>query len=141
MITKVKQNFTSLIFNVLSNNLFSNMSKQRKYFIINILWLFINVKGRINFLQMARFSKFCEQYLRIGFQNTMDNRPVTSDECNGQIVHQVLQGDFYVVFFVVGKMQPTTGSIINDVHQLAVVTGNYSGFDKNFHFQVVEYNF
>jgi len=33
MITKVKQNFTSLIFNVLSNKSFSKMSKPRKYFI------------------------------------------------------------------------------------------------------------
>lgn len=72
MITKVKQNFTSLIFNVLSNNSFSKMSKPHKYFIAHTLWLFASIKGRINFLQMARFSTFCEQYFRIGFQKTMD---------------------------------------------------------------------
>jgi hypothetical protein len=72
MIIKVKQNFTSLIFNVLSNSSFSKMSKPRKYFIAHTLWLFASIKGRINFLQLERFSKFCEQYFRIGFQKTLD---------------------------------------------------------------------
>ena len=48
------------------------MSKPRKYFVANTLWLFASIKGRINFLQMERFSKFCEQYFRIGFQKTLD---------------------------------------------------------------------
>jgi len=72
MITKVKQNFTSLIFNVLSDTSFSKMSKPRKYFVAHTLWLFASIKGRINFLQLERFSKFCEQYFRIGFQKTLD---------------------------------------------------------------------
>ena len=72
MITKVKQNFTSLIFNVLSDISFSKMNKPRKYFIAHTLWLFASVKGRINFLQFGRFSKFCEQYFRLGFQKRLD---------------------------------------------------------------------
>jgi len=72
MIIKVKQGFTSLIYNVLSNKSFPRMSKPRKYFVANTLWLFASIKGRINFLQMERFSKFCEQYFRIGFQKTLD---------------------------------------------------------------------
>ena len=72
MIIKVKQNFTSLIFNVLSNKSFSKMSKPRMYFIAHTLWLSASIKGRINFLQLGRFSKFCEQYFRIGFQKTFD---------------------------------------------------------------------
>jgi hypothetical protein len=72
MITKVKQSILSLIHNVLSNSSFSKMSKPRKFFIAHTLWLFASIKGRINFLQMGRFSKFCEQYFRIGFQKTFD---------------------------------------------------------------------
>jgi len=34
--------------------------------------MFASIKGRINFLQLRRFSKFCEQYFRIGFQKTLD---------------------------------------------------------------------
>ena len=60
MIIKVKQNFTSLIINTLSNKSFSKMSKPRMYFIAHTLWLFASIKGRINFLQLGRFSKFCE---------------------------------------------------------------------------------
>jgi hypothetical protein len=72
MIIKVKENFKELIFNVLSNSSFSKMSKPRKYFIAHTLWLFASIKGRINFLQLGRFSKFCEQYFRIGFQKALD---------------------------------------------------------------------
>jgi len=68
MITKVKQNFKDLIFKALSSSSFSKISKPRKYFIAYTLWLFACIKGRINFLQLERFGKFCEQYFRIGFQ-------------------------------------------------------------------------
>jgi hypothetical protein len=68
MIIKVKQNFKELIFKSLSSSSFSKMSKPHKYFIAHTLWLFACIKGRINFLQLERFGKFCEQYFRIGFQ-------------------------------------------------------------------------
>ena len=54
------------------------MSKPRKYFVAHTLWLFASIKGRINFLQLGRFSKFCEQYFRIGFQKTLDFLPFNS---------------------------------------------------------------
>jgi hypothetical protein len=69
MITKVKQNFTALIFNALSDDKFAKLSKPRKYFIAKILWLFASIKGKINFLQLNRFSNNCEQYFRINFEN------------------------------------------------------------------------
>ena len=72
MITKVKQNFMSLIYSVISNEAFSKMNKPRMSFIAHTLWLFDSIKGRINFLQLGRFSKFCEQYFRIGFQKEFD---------------------------------------------------------------------
>jgi len=69
MITKVKQNFISLIFSILSDKKFADLSKPRKYFIAHILWLFAGIKGKINFLQLKRFSNNCEQYFRINFEN------------------------------------------------------------------------
>ncbi len=72
MIVKVKNNFMSLISNALSNKMFSGMSTPRKHFIVLTLWLFVCIKGRINFLQLERFSNFGKQYFRIGFQKEFD---------------------------------------------------------------------
>jgi hypothetical protein len=69
MITKVKQNFMTLIYNALTDGKFAKLSKPRKHFIAHILWLFASVKGKINFLQLKRFSNNCEQYFRINFEN------------------------------------------------------------------------
>ena len=48
------------------------MNRPRKYFIAYTIWLFSAIKGRINFLQLKRFGKYCEQYYRIGFQRTFE---------------------------------------------------------------------
>jgi Transposase DDE domain. len=72
MITKVKSDFMSLIYNALSNEKFSDMNRPRKYFIAYTIWLFSAIKGRINFLQLKRFGNCCEQYFRIGFQRTFE---------------------------------------------------------------------
>ena len=69
MITKVKQNFTALIYSALTDDKFVKLSNPRKHFIAHILWLFASVKGKINFLQLKRFSNNCEQYFRINFEN------------------------------------------------------------------------
>ena len=45
MITKVKQNFISLIITDLIDDKFAKFSKSRKYFITQILWLFTCIKG------------------------------------------------------------------------------------------------
>ena len=63
------QNVKSLIYGVLENAAFDNLKDCRKKFIANILNLFAGVKGRINFLQMSRFSGQCEQYFSINFEN------------------------------------------------------------------------
>ena len=74
MITKVKQNFTSLIYSELKDDKFAKLSKPRKFFIAHILWLFATVKGKINFLQLKRFSNNCEQY----FSPELDSGSKTS---------------------------------------------------------------
>jgi len=62
-------NIKSLIINALSRC--SNFAHKecRKNFIITAFICFSSIKGKINFLQMARFSNKCEQYFRINFEN------------------------------------------------------------------------
>jgi hypothetical protein len=63
-------NIKSLIIKTLSDNPnFKTLKECRKNFIINVLICFSSIKGKINFLQMERFSKKCEQYFRINFEN------------------------------------------------------------------------
>jgi len=62
-------NAKSLVINVLYSNEFSTLKENRKQFILNVLLCFLSIKGRINFLQLSRFSKYCEQYFRINFEN------------------------------------------------------------------------
>lgn len=50
--------------------MFLTLKESRKQFIANVLLLFLSIKkGRINFLQLSRFSENCEQYFRINFEN------------------------------------------------------------------------
>ena len=62
-------NAKSLVINVLYSSEFSALKDNRKQFILNVLLCFLSIKGRINFLQLSRFSKYCEQYFRINFEN------------------------------------------------------------------------
>ena len=63
------QNVRSLIYGVLENAAFDSLKGCRKKFIVTVLKLFADVKGRINLLQMSRFSGQCEQYFSINFEN------------------------------------------------------------------------
>ena len=67
-----KEEVINLINKVLEDKMFSEISKPRKKFVAIVFWLFVSIRGRINFLQLERFSKFCEQNFRIGFQKTFD---------------------------------------------------------------------
>ena len=59
-----------LIINVFSKSTHLKTLKEcRQKFIINVLTCFSSIKGKINFLQMSRFSNKCEQYFRINFEN------------------------------------------------------------------------
>jgi len=62
-------NAKSLVISVLYSNEFSELKDNRKQFISTILLCFLSIKGRINFLQLSRYSKYCEQYFRINFEN------------------------------------------------------------------------
>jgi len=62
-------NAKALIISILNSVEFSTLKDSRKQFILNVLLCFLSIKGRINFLQLSRFSKYCEQYFRINFEN------------------------------------------------------------------------
>ena len=62
-----------LIVNILSVvDDFKSLKESRKNFIVNVFTCFSSIKGKINFLQMERFSNKCEQYFRINFENTFN---------------------------------------------------------------------
>lgn len=72
MIPKVNQNVICLIISILQNNVFSSLNKARKDFIVSVLWHFLSIKGKINFMQLGRYSQYCEQTHRIQFEKGFD---------------------------------------------------------------------
>jgi len=50
----------------------SGINKWQYYFIQTILLLFMSIKGRINFLQLSRYSDFGEQHFRNQFEKEFD---------------------------------------------------------------------
>ena len=68
--------------------------------------------------------------------------PITFYECRfRQVFLHFFKGGFNHVCFIVNEMQGTMEFLVNNVHQLAIITGNESSFEYDFNFQVVEYNF
>ncbi len=72
MTSKVNQNAKYLINSTLQNNVFSSLNKARKNFIFTVLWHFLSIKGRINFMQLGRFNPNCEQTFRNQFEVKFD---------------------------------------------------------------------
>ncbi len=72
MILKVNKSVIYLIISILENNVFEKLNKSRKDFFACVLWHVLSIKGRINFLQLGRFSMFCEQTYRNQFEKKFD---------------------------------------------------------------------
>ncbi len=72
MTFKVVISVKCLIDSVLDNVSFDKLSKNRKDFVANVLLLILSIKGRINFLQLGRFSSTCEQTYRNQFESKFD---------------------------------------------------------------------
>lgn len=53
-------------------NKMQNVNKRQYNFMLEIFGLYLSIKGRLNFLQFARFGKFYEQSYRNQFQNNFD---------------------------------------------------------------------
>jgi len=50
----------------------ANINKWRKDFLMEVFTLFLSIKGRVNFLQLARYGKFTEQRYRQQFEKEFD---------------------------------------------------------------------
>jgi hypothetical protein len=72
MIPKVNQFVKMLIISTLQNKAFSSLNKTRKDFIVSVLWHILSIKGRINFMQLGRYSSYCEQTFRNQFETKFD---------------------------------------------------------------------
>jgi len=69
MAIKVKSLSNTLIISTLTK---LNLNKWRKDFITEVFCLFISIKGRINFLQLARYGDYGEQRYRQQFEESFD---------------------------------------------------------------------
>ena len=88
MIPKVSKTVKYYIMNILANDIFEKLNKPRKDFIVSVLWHILSIKGKINFLQLERYSSHDEQTYRNQFEKKFDffsfNKllidPIVSDE-------------------------------------------------------------
>ncbi|WP_147272016.1 hypothetical protein [Marinilabilia salmonicolor] len=62
--------YKKLIYSVLEK--LPNINQWRKVFVIETLILFMSIRGRVNFLQLARYGKYKEQRYRQQFEKTFD---------------------------------------------------------------------
>lgn len=88
MISSANQNIKTLIISVLQNKVFSILNKSRKEFIVIVLWHIISIKGRINFMQLGRYSSYCEQTFRNHFEDRFDFHSF-----NKELINQVVSDE------------------------------------------------
>src|SRR3546814_20264914 len=81
MTTKDYFLYKKLIFSVLYK--ISNLNTWRRSFLLEIFTQFLSIKGRINFLQLARHGKYSELRYRQQFEKRFDvlefNKPLVSE--------------------------------------------------------------
>src|SRR5665648_427922 len=74
MIPKANKSVKYLILSVLEIEVFEKLNKSRKDFIVSVLWHILSIKGRINFLQLGRFSTLCEQTYSLFTKSTESSK-------------------------------------------------------------------
>jgi hypothetical protein len=93
MTPKANHNIKYLIISILQNYIFSHLNKARKNFIISVLWHILSIKGRINFLQLGRFSPYCVQTHRNQFELDFDFLTF-----NKLLIKEIIGNDRIIVF-------------------------------------------
>ncbi len=88
MIIKTNQNVKALIASALQDNAFRKINKARKNIIVSVLWHILSIKGRINFLQLGRYSSCNEKTFRNQFEKKFD-----FFSFNKQLINQVASSD------------------------------------------------
>jgi len=87
-------NVKAFIINVLQKSKSLNTLKNnRKMFIVKALLGFLSVKGKINFLQLERYSDNCEQYYRINFEQTFDFQ-----KFNQTMIEEIISEECIIAF-------------------------------------------
>ena len=81
----------TLIFNTLDK--IGKLNKTRQYFFIEIMFLFLSIKGKMNFLQFGRYGEFGEQRYRQQFEKQFDFL-----KFNIEIALSHGSGDFAIAF-------------------------------------------
>lgn len=88
MTFKTLDGIKSLIYKTLSAAV--KLKKPQTDFIIEIMFLFLSIKGRLNFLQFSRYGKFGEQRYRQQFEKDFDflkfNKELTTQYGSGNFV-------------------------------------------------------
>ena len=88
MILKGYKSYKQLIISMLARR--TDINKWRKDFLTEIFMLFLSIKGRINFLQLARYGQFGEQRYRQQFEKPFDfmefNKELTISYGSGRYV-------------------------------------------------------
>ena len=78
--------YKSLIHNMIDN--LQNINQWRRTFLVETLILFMSIRGRINFLQLARYGKYKEQRYRQQFEKPFDflafNRELVLSQGSGR---------------------------------------------------------
>ena len=86
MITREHKSYKSLIISMLDK--LSNINQWRRDFLIETFILFLSIRGRINFLQLARYGKYKEQRYRQQFEKLFDflafNKELTLSRGSGR---------------------------------------------------------
>lgn len=86
MITREQKPYNVLISNMIDR--LPNINQWRRSFLIETLILFMSIKGRINFLQLARYGKHKEQRYRQQFEKPFDflsfNKELTLSQGSGR---------------------------------------------------------
>jgi len=93
MTPKANHEVKYLITSILPTNIFDSLNKVRKDFIISVLWHILSIKGRINFLQLSRFSPYCEQTHRIHFEKEFDFFAF-----NKHLIEKIVSNDCIIAF-------------------------------------------
>ena len=72
----------------------SNINQSRRKFMIHLFFLFMGLRGRFNFLNMARYGKYNEQSYRNNFSNSFDflsvNKELIIQSCSA---HKIIAFD------------------------------------------------
>jgi len=86
MITREQKLYKALISNMIDK--IPNINQWRRAFLIETLILFMSIRGRINFLQLARYGKHKEQRYRQQFEKRFDflafNKELTLSQGSGR---------------------------------------------------------